>query len=111
MWFNFYAACHLPKKNVLPVFSFPAHLLSQAVQHLLQSRSVQLQRDGEQLLSKAEDQRLQLGHVAQQLPGSAALVLGVRKGAGGRCRRKTVTVLKCKYRTEVLVFFYCITFT
>lgn len=92
----FYGACYLSKKNVLPVFSFPAHLLSQAVQHLLQSSSVQLKRDGEKLLSESEDQRLQLGHVAQQLPGSAALVLGVRDGAGSRWRSKGVSLRKSK---------------
>lgn len=81
---HFMAAVTLTKQNVLPAFFFTPHLSSQAVQHLLQPRSVQLQRDGEQLLSEPEDQRLQLGNARQQLPGSGALVPRVRDGAGER---------------------------
>lgn len=60
------------------------HLSSQAVQDQLQPGGAQLQRDGQQLLSEPEHQRLQLGHAGQQLPRSGALVLGVRDGAGER---------------------------
>ncbi|KAF3837526.1 hypothetical protein F7725_004990 [Dissostichus mawsoni] len=56
---------------------FPPHLLREAVEHRLQSGVVLLQRDGEQLLSESENERLQLGNVSQKLPGSGALLLGM----------------------------------
>lgn len=89
-----YVAC---EQDVLFMCLCLPHLLNQAVQDLQQPAGVQLQRDGQQLLSEPEDQRLQLGNAGEQLLRSGAFILGVRDGAGERGIKCTVN--KSEYKT------------
>lgn len=65
----------------IPFFRFHAHLLSDAVHHLLQPVNVQLQTDRQQLLSESKQERLLAPQRGQQLRGSGELLGGVLDGA------------------------------
>lgn len=67
-------------KVYLFLFLHP-HLLSDAIHHLLQPVGVQLQADGQQLLRKSKQQRLELHQTGQQVCGSGELPRGVIYGA------------------------------